>query len=87
LKQSAATEAKNKFGQLIEMAMSEPVAIEKKGRPVAVLISFAEYQRLIEIEDRQWGERAKEVLKKGFMTQDETTKWLTGKLGAEASGK
>jgi len=57
MKETAATDAKNRFGQLLEMAMSEPVAIEKKGRRVAVLLSFAEYQRLTELEEHYWGER------------------------------
>ena len=84
---TAATEAKNSFGHLIETAMSGPVAIEKKGRPVAVLISFAEYQRLTEIEDRHWGERALKALKDGFLTQKEMTSWLKVKLSAKASDK
>ena len=87
MKGTAATEAKNKFGHLIEMAMTEPVAIEKKGRPVAVLISFTEYQRLTALEDRYWGDRAVKALKGGFLTEAENIKWLKGKLGAEAPDK
>ena len=87
MKETAATEAKNRFGQLIEMAMSEPVAIEKKGRPVAVVMSFDEYKRLTEIEDRLWGERALQTLKGGFLSPEETSQWLEGKLRAEASDK
>jgi len=30
-----ATDAKNKFGQVLEMAQAEPVAIQKNGRDVA----------------------------------------------------
>jgi prevent-host-death family protein len=40
MKGSTASEAKNNFGQLIDTAMVEPVAIEKRGRRVAVLISY-----------------------------------------------
>ncbi len=87
MKETTATTAKNRFGQLIEMAMTEPVAIEKKGRPVAVLLSFAEYQRLTEIEDHYWGERALGAVKGGFLSRKETTKWLKEKLGAETSDK
>ena len=35
----SATDAKNKFGQLLEMARSEPVRIQKNGRDVGVLVS------------------------------------------------
>lgn len=43
------TEAKTHFGALLDMAQRHPVSIEKKGRPVAVVISeseFAAYQQL-----------------------------------------
>jgi antitoxin Phd len=87
VKETAATEAKNRFGHLLEMAMTEPISIEKKGRPVAVLMSVTEYQRLTELEDRYWGERAKEALESGFLTQKETTKWLKGKMSVETTDK
>ena len=35
----SATDAKNKFGQLLEMAQAEPVHIQKNGRDVGVLLS------------------------------------------------
>ena len=43
-----ATDAKNKFGQVLEEAQREPVRIQKSGRDVAVLVSAAEYERLTE---------------------------------------
>lgn len=43
----AAREAKNSFGRLIDMARAEPVAIEKHGRAVVVVVAFEEYERLI----------------------------------------
>lgn len=45
-----ATDAKNKFGRLLEEAQREPVRIQKSGRDVAVLVSAAEYQRLKDAE-------------------------------------
>lgn len=87
MKEAAATTAKNRFGHLIEMAMTEPVTIEKKGRPVAVLISFAEYQRLTELEDRYWGKRALKALEGGFLSKKETARWLREKLSAETANK
>lgn len=41
-----ATEAKNKFGQLLEMARKEPVRVQKNGRDVAVVLSPEEFQQL-----------------------------------------
>ena len=41
-----ATDAKNRFGQLLEMARAEPVHVQKNGRDVAVVLSPEEYARL-----------------------------------------
>ena len=87
MKEIAATEVKNRFGHVLEMTMTEPVTIEKKGRPVAVILSFAEYQRLTELEDRYWGERALKSLENGFMVAEAGTSWLKGKLDAETADK
>jgi prevent-host-death family protein len=43
----SARDAKNAFGRLIDMARAEPVAIEKHGRPVVVVVALEEYERLI----------------------------------------
>lgn len=42
----SATDAKNKFGQLLEMAQKEPVRVQKNGRDVGVMISPEEYAAL-----------------------------------------
>lgn len=39
-----AAEAKTHFGALLEKVQREPVAISKKGRPVAVLMSMDEFE-------------------------------------------
>ncbi len=41
MKTVQATEAKNNFGKLLEDALVEPVAIQKNGRDVAVVVSKA----------------------------------------------
>jgi prevent-host-death family protein len=42
----SATEAKNRFGQVLEAARSEPVHVQKNGRDVAVILSPEEFGRL-----------------------------------------
>ncbi|MBF0196234.1 MAG: type II toxin-antitoxin system Phd/YefM family antitoxin [Planctomycetes bacterium] len=42
----AAKEAKNSFGVLIDVAQREPVTVEKKGRPVAVMISKHDFDAM-----------------------------------------
>ena len=85
MKEAAATDVKNKFGQMLEAAMSEPIAIEKKGRPVAVMMSIAEYERLVEIEDRYWGEKALKAIEEGFVSDTKAKALLEGKSGAKAA--
>jgi len=41
-----ATQAKNQFGQLLNDAQAGPVAIQKNGRDVAVLVSRAEFDAM-----------------------------------------
>ncbi len=43
MKTIQATDAKNRFGEMLEDAISEPVIIQKNGRDVAVLMSKAEF--------------------------------------------
>jgi prevent-host-death family protein len=48
-----ASEAKHKFGQLLDAAIREgAVAIVRQRRPTAVLISIEEYRALTQAEDR-----------------------------------
>lgn len=56
-----ASEAKNSFGKLIDAAQRSPVAINRRGRCVAFVISPADMES---IEDFYLGMRAMEVIKK-----------------------
>lgn len=42
----SAKDAKYGFGRLIDIARSEPVTVEKHGRPVVVVLSVEEYARI-----------------------------------------
>jgi prevent-host-death family protein len=51
--QFTASEAKHKFGQLLDAALRDgPVTITKQRKPTAVLISLEEYRALTQAEDR-----------------------------------
>lgn len=41
-----ATQAKNRFGQVLEMAQAEPVHVQKNGRDVAIVLSPEQYKAL-----------------------------------------
>ena len=46
MKTLSAKDAKYGFGQLIDLARAEPVAVAKHGRPVVVGMAVEEYERL-----------------------------------------
>lgn len=52
MKTMSAKEAKNGFGLLLDTARAEPVTIEKHGRPVVVVVSVEEYERMARRKDR-----------------------------------
>lgn len=46
MREIAARDAKNRFGQLLDAVQSAPVRVTKKGRPVSVMMSMQQYERL-----------------------------------------
>lgn len=44
----SASDAKNRFGQLLDMAQAGPVRVQRQGRDVAVVLSPEEFRRLAE---------------------------------------
>jgi prevent-host-death family protein len=46
MKTLTAKDAKYAFGRLIDLARAEPVAVAKHGRPVVVVLSVEEFERL-----------------------------------------
>lgn len=41
-----AKDAKNRFGQLLDVAQRTPVRVTKNGRPVTIMLSVRHYERL-----------------------------------------
>ncbi len=54
MKRIAAKEAVRGFSKLMADAQSEPVTIEKNGRPVAVVYSYEEAQRMEELKEAEF---------------------------------
>jgi len=48
-----ATDAKNRFGQLLEAAQAEPVHVQKDGRDVVVVVSADQYRQLVASSAKQ----------------------------------
>ena len=76
MKTVSATEIKNRLGQYLTRAAVEPVAIEKNGRPVAVLLSFEEYELLQRSDDFFWGQTACAAEAEGFLSVEESLKYV-----------
>ena len=55
--------AHSHFGEVIDAAQREPVAISRNGRDVAVVLSQPEYERLLALEDALLARRADEALR------------------------
>jgi antitoxin Phd len=71
-----ATELKNRLGQYLDAAETEPVIIEKSGRKKSVLISHDMYMNLVALEDAYWGEKAKQAEASGYVGQKAVKKLL-----------
>jgi len=71
--QITATELKNRLGQYLDVAETDPVIVKKSGRIKSVLISNATYEKFLTYEDAYWATKAKIAEKEGY-------------LGAQASG-
>lgn len=79
----SATDCKTRLGQYLELAHSEPVAIQKNERSVAVLLSYSEYERLLAMENSYWLEQAKKAEKSGYVGSTKAMKLLQAGLSAE----
>jgi prevent-host-death family protein len=79
-----ATQMKNKLGHYLQVAMAEPVVVEKTNQQVAVLMSIKEYERLVRLEDAYWGERAKVAEAEGYLNGAETKEFIESSLHAKA---
>lgn len=83
VKTVSATEIKNRLGQYLARVAVEPVAVEKNGRPVAVLLSFEEYELLQRSDDYFWGQAARAAEAEGFLSVEESLKYVQDGPSAE----
>ena len=82
MKTLGASEAKNRFGELLDLARREPIQITKKGRNVAVVISIEEFERLLELEDELIAIKAKQAQQEGFIGLSESEQLLEDIMNA-----
>ncbi len=72
----SASDAKQRFGQIMDAARIKPVIIEKSGREAVVMMSIERFRELQAIEDAYWITQAEEGIKSGFMGPEKTAQFL-----------
>ena len=82
-----ATFAKQNFGACIADAVKHPVVIEKSGRPAVVMISYEEYQRLSELEDAMWLQRAQAAAAGGYLSAEDSDDFMRKRLASVSEGQ
>ncbi len=80
MKTISATEFRHRFGEHLEQLNIEPMLVEKSGRPVAVVLSYRDYEHLQMIEDAYWAQLAKAAEADGFLSAAESAQWIQEKL-------
>lgn len=84
MKTITATELKTKTSETLAAAQREPIAIEKNGRPVAVIVPQADYERLIKLENDYWLARVEAAEKSGYIGTEATTAFFKEMLKGNA---
>lgn len=76
MKTITATKLKTNTGETLDTAQREPVAIEKNGRLVAVIVPQADYERLVKLENDYWLARVEAAEKSGYIGAEATTSFF-----------
>ena len=76
--QVTATELKNRLGQYLDAAETDPVIVEKSGRVKSVLISSAMYEKFLTYEDAFCADKAKQAEKDGYLGTEASADLLKG---------
>lgn len=64
----------------IDVAGVEPIVVQKKEGPVAVIVSFDEYTRLISLEKNYWIQRSRNAKGAGYLGVAKSTELLKAGL-------
>ena len=69
------TEARARFSQLVETAAHEPVFLTKRGHRQAVVLSTAQYERLVEADEDAEDLAASDAAMVEIMAGSQTIPW------------
>lgn len=75
------TDFKNQFGECLDMSRKAPIIVRKSGKPVAVMMSMAEFEHFQRLEDLYWVARAEAAEVSGeWVSHEQAVKLLTERL-------
>ena len=77
-----ATDAKTRFGEVLDKARQEAIVIDKNGRAVVVMISQEQFESFQAMEDELWSIKATAAKRKGFLSEKESNALLQDMLNA-----
>ena len=87
MKSFTVSDARRRFGRLLETAQREPMTITKNGRAVAIIVPSSDNDLILEmqefLEDRQWCERIADAERGGYIGARESNRILSEALNAE----
>lgn len=84
MRDAQSTDFQNNFGYYLEEARKAPIRVSRSKRPVAVLLSIEEYERLEACEDAYWVARAREAEKSGFLGPEKSMDYMIKRMGETA---
>jgi prevent-host-death family protein len=80
MKSFTASDARRRFGRLLEIALREPVTITKNGRAAARMLSASDEGMIAAVEEvleeRYWGERIADAERGGYIGAQESNRIL-----------
>ena len=82
MKTLGVSEAKNRFGEMLDFARREPVQIAKKELSVVVVLSIEEFERFSELENELLALKAENAHQEGFIGTVESEALLSEILNA-----
>ena len=82
-----ASDARRRFGRLLETVQREPVTITKNGRAVAIIVSTSDNELIAAVkgffEERYWSERITDAERGGYIGVEESGRIMSEALNAE----
>ncbi len=76
MKEYLSSKVQNKFGEMLTVSKIEPIAVLKYKKPVAVLVSYDYFKRLVQQDEGYWIKQAEDAEKEGLIERVEYLNWL-----------